>query len=144
MTPGFSSPPDPRAFNELVWEIVRQIPTGRVSTYGQIAAMIPTPAGLTLRDYEAMSPRWVGGAMAGCPADVPWQRVINSQGKISLRKGGGQEVQRELLEGEGVVFDERGRVDLAVYGWQGPPADWLRGHGLLQPPVPPGSQPKLF
>ena len=62
----------------------------------------------------------VGGAMAASPADVPWQRVINSQGKISLRQGGGGETQRELLEVEGVVFDNKDRVDLKVYLWDGP------------------------
>lgn len=145
MSPGFSSPPNPRAFNEQVWEIVRQIPTGKVSTYGQIAAMLPTPEGLTLRDFESFAPRWVGGAMAACPGDVPWQRVINSQGKISLRKGGGGADQRELLEAEGVAFDDRERVDLAVYGWEGPAEEWLKARGLLPPPIlPRQTQPRLF
>jgi methylated-DNA-protein-cysteine methyltransferase-like protein len=58
--------------------------------------------------------------MAACPADVPWQRVINAQGKISVRKGGGSLEQRALLEAEGVEFDDRERVDLARYGWPGP------------------------
>jgi len=57
--------------------------------------------------------------MAACPDDVPWQRIINAQGKISLR-GGGENRQRELLEDEGVVFDDRERVDLKRYGWKGP------------------------
>jgi methylated-DNA-protein-cysteine methyltransferase-like protein len=57
--------------------------------------------------------------MAACPQDVPWQRVINAQGKVSLARQGGQE-QRELLEAEGVEFDERGRVDLRRYAWAGP------------------------
>ena len=133
MTPGFSSPPDPAAFNALVWEITRQIPAGKVCTYGQIAAMLPPPEGMTLKDYEAFGARWVGGAMAACPADVPWQRVINSQGKISLRKGGGGSHQRELLEDEGIVFDPRQRVDLARYRWSGPSAEWRKAHGLLPP-----------
>ncbi|OGO66664.1 MAG: hypothetical protein A2030_08760 [Chloroflexi bacterium RBG_19FT_COMBO_50_10] len=59
--------------------------------------------------------------MAACPQDVPWQRVINSQGKVSLRPGGGGSNQRELLEAEGVIFDERDRVDLKIYAWDGPP-----------------------
>jgi methylated-DNA-protein-cysteine methyltransferase-like protein len=57
--------------------------------------------------------------MAACPQDVPWQRVINSQGKVSLRSGGGGAHQRELLEAEGVIFDERDRVDLKIYAWSG-------------------------
>jgi len=130
----FTSPPDPKAFNARVWEIVRQIPPGRVCTYGQIAAMIPLPDGMNLRDYEAFGARWVGGAMAACPDDVPWQRVINAQGKISIRKTGGHLRQRALLEAEGVEFDERERIDLARYGWDGPPSDWLIARGLLPPP----------
>jgi methylated-DNA-protein-cysteine methyltransferase-like protein len=54
--------------------------------------------------------------MAACPNDVPWQRVINSQGKISHRAGGLK--QRELLEAEGVEF-VKDRVDLMKFGWQG-------------------------
>jgi methylated-DNA-protein-cysteine methyltransferase-like protein len=55
--------------------------------------------------------------MANCPDDVPWQRVINSQGKISERAGA--ERQRLLLEQEGVEFDAKDRVDLKKYGWSG-------------------------
>jgi methylated-DNA-protein-cysteine methyltransferase-like protein len=116
----FASPPDRMAYYAQVWELVRQIPSGRVSTYGQIAALIPPPGGMDPRDYAAWGARWVGGAMAACPGDVPWQRVINAQGKISLRKGGGSLQQRALLEAEGVEFDERERVDLARFGWAGP------------------------
>jgi methylated-DNA-protein-cysteine methyltransferase-like protein len=121
MSPRFSSPPDPVAYKAQVWEIVRRIPPGKVATYGQIAALTPVPPGLAEPDYRAFAPRWVGGAMAACPDDVPWQRVINAQGKISLR-GGGEQRQRELLEAEGVSFDERGRVDLRRFGWAGPGA----------------------
>ncbi len=69
--------------------------------------------------------------MAGCPKGVPWQRVINSQGKISLRKGAGTQIQRELLESEGVVFDHRERVDLSIFGWDGPSTEWLEAQGML-------------
>jgi methylated-DNA-protein-cysteine methyltransferase-like protein len=132
MSPGFASPPDRDAFKAVVWEIVSQIPPGRVSTYGQIAAMIPPPGELNAGNYRSFGARWVGGAMAACPEDVPWQRVINSQGKISPRPGA--ERQRQLLEQEGVQFDERQQVDFARYGWEGPPEAWLKGHGLLPPP----------
>jgi len=131
MTP-YASPPDPKAFNQLVWEIARQVPAGQVTTYGQIAAMIPTPPSLDLRSYETFAPRWVGGAMANCPDDVPWQRVINAQGKISIRRGA--EKQRALLIAEGVEFDDRDRIDLARYGWNGPPKEWLDARSLLPPP----------
>jgi methylated-DNA-protein-cysteine methyltransferase-like protein len=127
----YLSPSDQADFRKIVWEIVRQIPEGKVSTYGQIAALIPAPRGMDPKDYAAWSARWVGGAMAACPDDVPWQRVINSQGMISLRPGSGALQQRQLLEVEGVVFNERGRVDLAKYAWSGPPQDWLKAHGLV-------------
>jgi methylated-DNA-protein-cysteine methyltransferase-like protein len=119
----FSSPPDPKAYNAMVWEVTRQIPPGKVATYGQIAKLIAPPQGMSLRDYQAWSPRWVGGAMAACPDGVPWQRVINAQGKISLRKGSGANVQKDLLEEEGVRFDDRERVDLKIYGWESPSPD---------------------
>ena len=113
----FSSPPNQSAYYEQVWNLVRQIPRGMVAAYGQIAQMLPIPNGVDFESYKAFSPRWVGGAMANCPDDVPWQRVINSQGKISERDGA--ERQRLLLEEEGVVF-VKDKVDLKKYGWQGP------------------------
>lgn len=112
----FTSPPNPLIFNNLVWALVRQIPPGCVATYGQIGALIPPPDGMPLKDYDAFRARWVGGAMAACPDDVSWWRVINAQGKISLKRGA--EEQRQLLEAEGVEFDQRGRVDLETYKWQ--------------------------
>ena len=115
--PSFASPPNPQTYNEQVWSIVRQIPVGKVAAYGQIAKMIPPPNGVELETYAAFAPRWVGGAMAACPDDVPWQRVINSQGKISERAGA--EKQRQLLEEEGIVFDAKDRIDLKKYGWSG-------------------------
>jgi methylated-DNA-protein-cysteine methyltransferase-like protein len=113
----FTSPPDPIVFDRRVWSVVRQIPAGRVATYGQIARQIPPPEGVDLQSYQSFGPRWVGSAMARCPGDVPWQRVINAKGEISPRPGAEQ--QRRLLEAEGVEFDERGRVNLARFGWQG-------------------------
>ena len=118
MAPTFASPPNLHAFHAQVWDIVRQIPPGRVATYGQIGALIPPPEGMPLKDYDAFRARWVGGAMAACPDDVPWWRVINAQGKISLKRGA--EEQRARLEAEGVEFDERGRVDTKKYKWQAP------------------------
>ncbi len=135
----FVSPPNLRSFNALVWEIARQIPAGRVATYGQIAGLIPPPGGMDPKSYLAFGARWVGGAMAACPDDVPWQRVINAQGKISQRPGA--EKQRELLEQEGVEFDERERIDLKQYRWEGPDAGWMKANGLALPSEP---QPNLF
>jgi methylated-DNA-protein-cysteine methyltransferase-like protein len=144
----YANPPDPRAYAERVYGIVRQIPPGHVMSYGQIARLIVPPAGVEGAAYLRLSPRWVGTAMAQCPDDVPWQRVINSQGKVSPRPGMGQLVQRHLLEQESVAFDDKERVNLKRYGWE-PPAAWLRANGYLAPEPadedsPAGTQPPLF
>ena len=98
---------------DRVIEVVRQIPCGRVATYGQIALI----AG-------ECTPRMVGYCLAALDAgsdDVPWQRVINAQGKISPRAAGfGALLQRELLEQEGVEFSDAGRVSFRRFGWLDP------------------------
>lgn len=116
--PHFTSPPFREAFNQLVWDIVSRIPRGRVITYGQIARLIPRPHLVTARYYNAASARWVGSAMASSPDGLPWHRVINTQGKISVRsKNDHDKKQRHLLETESVVFDNRDRIDLKLFGW---------------------------
>ncbi len=94
-----------------IYAVVRMIPTGRVATYGQIAAYV-----------GRCTPRQVGYAMSALSQDdVPWQRVINSKGMISFPQNSrGAMEQRQLLEAEGVAFDRAGRVDLRRFGWQGP------------------------
>ncbi len=94
--------------NQRIYQLVRQIPAGKVATYGQIAALAGT------------GPRQVGFAMAALPdPDVPWHRVINSQGKVSTRKSGdGENVQRALLEAEGIVFSLKGRINLKQVLWE--------------------------
>lgn len=109
----FASPPGRLDYHLRVWEIVKRIPRGKVMTYGQIAALIPCPANMAIQGYRTFGPRWVGGAMAACPPGVPWQRVVNSQGRLSLRDSG--EKQRQLLEEEGVVFDAGGRINLKIF-----------------------------
>jgi methylated-DNA-protein-cysteine methyltransferase-like protein len=95
---------------ERVYAVVRGIPRGHVATYGQVARL----AGL---DRNA---RLVGYALHALPRHtlVPWHRVINVRGRISLKPSGGVDVtQRLLLEREGIKFDGRGRVDLKRFGW---------------------------
>jgi len=104
-------------YYEQVWSLVRQIPYGRVATYGQIAKLLPLPEALTTEDFQTSVSRWVGAAMAACPSDVPWQRVVNSQGKISHKSAAVK--QKHLLEGEGVLF-ALNRIDLNEYQWRGP------------------------
>ena len=120
MSPGYNSPPDPMDFKIKVWEIVRTIPAGKVATYGQIARLVGPPKGVEVKTYLAFGARWVGGAMAACPDDIPWQRVVNAQGKISLRPGVGEMIQRQILESEGVLFDQKERINLKIFGWEGP------------------------
>lgn len=126
----YKAPPNPQDYNEQVWTLVRQVPQGKVVTYGQIAQMIPPPVGMEPQDYKAFGPRWVGDAMAACPNDVPWQRVINSQGKISDRPGAQR--QRQRLEDEGIVF-VNDKVNLKSYQWQGPDqeSDSEMGEGVV-------------
>jgi methylated-DNA-protein-cysteine methyltransferase-like protein len=103
-------------FDERVYELCRQIPSGRVTTYGWIAAAIELPLGMEPLAYDRIKARWVGYALARCPGDVPWHRVINRQGGLSLKPG--HEHQRALLEDEGVVFEKSGQVKLELYGWK--------------------------
>ncbi|MBZ0294995.1 MAG: MGMT family protein [Anaerolineae bacterium] len=139
-------PPDKETYDQTVWLIVWQIPYGHVFTYGQIAAMIPAPEGVELPSYERIAPRWVGYAMNRAmssglnvpqkPGDphIPWQRVINSRGGISLAEGSYPATQqRVLLEGEGVSFNAQNLVDFNQYGWDGPDDDWLTEHGFFKP-----------
>lgn len=113
----FPSPPELENFKIQVWATVRQVPSGSVVTYGQIANYVGTPAGMTPERFRVFGPRWVGSAIATCPPGIPWHRVINSQGKISLPGAAGLE-QRALLEAEGVQFDNRDKIDLKRYGWR--------------------------
>ena len=95
---------------ERIYRVVRQIPRGRVATYGQIARIV-----------DRCTARMVGYAMAALRGrtDVPWQRVINSKGEISTRsRGDGALRQRKLLEKEGISFDSRGRVNLRKVRWK--------------------------
>lgn len=108
------SPPNPASYNAAVYEIVATIPPGRVTTYGMIARLMPPPTGVDPDQYRRLGARWVGTAMANAPDHVPWQRVINAKGEISPRPGA--TLQRDLLEGEGVRFDND-QVNLKEFGW---------------------------
>jgi len=101
--------PQARALFPRVYDIVRQVPRGRVTTYGDVAQLVG----------QGCDARLVGYAMANCPDDVPWQRVVNSQGKISLQ-GEAAQKQRLRLEAEGIAFDARGKIDLKRFRWSGP------------------------
>jgi methylated-DNA-protein-cysteine methyltransferase-like protein len=124
---------DRELFNQQVFAIVAAIPTGRLSTYGRIAALIPSPPGIDPLAYTRIRARWVGYAMAKCPQALPWHRVVNAKGQISHRYGHGPHVQRQLLQEEGIDVSPSGRVDLEAFLWE-PEARWLREQGLLDNP----------
>lgn len=94
---------------ERIYAVVRQVPRGKVATYGQIGQIV------------GCSARMVGYAMAalrsGDYPDVPWQRIINRQGKISILDPIGKYQQRLILEEEGVVFNRSDQIDFSEFGW---------------------------
>ncbi len=98
-------------FFERVYALVRCIPPGRVASYGQIARLLGQPH----------AARTVGWALGGLPAghDLPWHRVVNAAGRVSLPDPQGAAEQRRRLEAEGVLFDPAGRIDLNRFGWHG-------------------------
>lgn len=102
--------PAPQTFYERVYDVVRRVPSGRVVTYGQVALLVGSPA----------AARATGYALHYLPddSDVPWWRVVNASGGISLKGRGAQaELQKQVLEREGIVFDAMGRIDLRAFRW---------------------------
>ncbi|MFQ5897531.1 MAG: MGMT family protein [Candidatus Methylomirabilia bacterium] len=98
-----------RKFDRAVYRLVSDIPRGEVATYGQIAALLGYPR----------AARAVGAALKRCRPDLPWHRVLNHWGGISLRGNvSGMVTQRILLEREGIRL-QRGRVDLRRFRWTG-------------------------
>jgi methylated-DNA-protein-cysteine methyltransferase-like protein len=91
-----------------IYANLQAIPRGYVVTYKQLAKLVPC------------GPRQVGHVLSSLPADtrLPWHRVINSAGKISVRPSQGQHLQRERLEQEGVCFSLTGKIDLKRFQWQ--------------------------
>lgn len=112
-------------FFARVYELVSLVPPGRVVTYGQIARWLDNPRGA----------RAVGWALRALPSgsEVPWHRVINFRGGISAwGRETGADLQRHLLEMEGVVFNGEGEVDLDRFGWEGP---WDVSTGVPRSPA---------
>ena len=103
-----------------IYDLVRAIPAGRVMTYGQIAEWLG----------QLVSPRAVGWAMHTCPEDVPWHRVVNARGSCSTERLPDlpPDIQRTMLEAEGVQFRLDGTLDLAACRWV-PPAGPGEGVG---------------
>lgn len=96
--------------NQRIWQVVAAIPPGRVATYGGVAQK----AGI------ARAARRVGHALRGLPANtrIPWHRVVNAQGRISLPAGSpSHAMQRDRLQQEGIEFRPNGTIDLRRYSW---------------------------
>ncbi len=96
------------SFDRLL-DVVRDIPAGRVASYGQVSAQV-----------LGTTPRMVGFALSGLEqgTDVPWHRVINAAGRISLpQEDGAYAEQRARLEAEGVEFSTSDRIDFDAFGW---------------------------
>ncbi len=98
-------------FTKKVIELIREIPEGRVVTYGFIAALAGNPR----------AARQVARVLHSCSLKegLPWHRVVNRDGRISLKPFQGYEIQKQLLEGERVLFDQKDRIDLNIFLWDG-------------------------
>lgn len=105
---------NPGQFNLLplsqrIKEIIKGIPKGKVATYGQIAAFAGNPRASRLVVWTLNSSSQM--------EKLPWHRVINSKGRISLKPGQGYEIQKMLLQKEGIKFEEDDSIDLKKYLW---------------------------
>ncbi|MDF1836610.1 MAG: MGMT family protein [Planctomycetota bacterium] len=102
-------PPPINLARERIYSVIDSIPKGKVSTYGTVGKEAGLPRGA----------RQVAAALRHLDPgrDLPWFRVVNSCGKISERPGGGESVQRQLLESEGIEFSKAHRIDLRRLGW---------------------------
>ena len=97
-------------FFDRVYEQVKKIPKGKVSTYGQIAALIGEPRKAKIVGWALHSNPY--------PGIIPCHRVVNRHGELSGAFAfGGIDVQRQLLESEGIIFNPEGRVNLEEYCW---------------------------
>jgi methylated-DNA-protein-cysteine methyltransferase-like protein len=104
---------------EAIYHFIRQVPPGKVVTYGLVARLV-----------GGCSARMVGYAMAALNEtdNVPWQRVINAKGRISPHGFGyGSALQRQLLEEEGITFQQDGSLDLTKYSWLPPETGEMHG-----------------
>lgn len=102
----------PNSSYTKIYAVIRRIPVGKVATYGQIAELAGLPK----------QPRLVGYALfqQDVDHDLPWHRVVNAKGEISYSpaRQKADQLQRVLLEAEGVIFNEKARIDLLKYRWK--------------------------
>lgn len=96
-------------FTQKILKIIKKIPKGKVISYGRVAVLAGNPGGTrqVSRILHSMSSKH----------DLPWHRVVNAKGRISLPRGRGYELQKALLESEGVCFSEVDTIDFTIYLW---------------------------
>jgi len=103
-----------------VYRVTQRIPAGKVTSYGRIAQMLGRPRAARAVGYALSALQDAGSGALYTSATVPWQRVVNSQGRISIvNRTHTAAEQARLLREEGVMVDETGRVDLNLYLWEG-------------------------
>lgn len=102
-------PTKDNSFGQRLKDVIKKVPKGKVATYGQIAALAGNPraARQVVRILHSSSEK----------DKLPWHRIVNRQGRISLKRGYGYEIQRELLRQEGIKFDENDTIDFDRYLW---------------------------
>jgi methylated-DNA-protein-cysteine methyltransferase-like protein len=100
----------PATFHQRIKQVIKRIPKGRVATYGQVAALAGDPRG-------ARQVSWVLNSSSKSD-NLPWHRVINGQGRISLPENMGYELQRAMLSDEGIAFGLRDKIDLNRFQWK--------------------------
>lgn len=126
----------PEILKLRIYEVVSAVPSGKVSTYGDIATIVG----------GGIDARTIGQALNQVPKDreqeIPWQRIINAQGGISTKGL----LQRKLLEDEGVEFNDQGKIELRRFRWSGPSAEWAaeNGYQTLTPDEPEPEQLSLL
>jgi methylated-DNA-protein-cysteine methyltransferase-like protein len=97
------------SFSERVKDIIKRIPRGKVATYGQIAALAGNPRATRLVVWILNS--------SSRKDKLPWHRVVNSKGRIALKRNYGYEIQKGLLAREGIAFDKTDTIDFTRYLW---------------------------
>lgn len=107
---------------DRILDVVRRVPVGRVATYGQIAALAGLPGRARQTGYALR-------ALDG-ETDVPWHRIVNARGAITFSdsRGGHDQIQRVMLEAEGVAFSPAGRIDMDRFAWD-PGPGWKLAPG---------------
>jgi methylated-DNA-protein-cysteine methyltransferase related protein len=99
----------PPVSSSTIVDVILRVPRGKVAAYGQVARLAGHPGGARLVV-------WALGSHRKHP-ELPWHRIVNARGAISLPRGKGYELQKEMLMAEGVIFDPGDRIDMSRFQW---------------------------